>query len=113
MPIHVPLVVGGVTLAAAVAREVVVRKAADLITGPATIGGSHTPEHALQIAMMQMGATAEPDKTKKKRKNPFNKIVSVELKKLKGKKGTQRNKFKLAISRAKRIHNAAKKKKSK
>ncbi len=107
-----PFIIGGKVIAGKVGEQVAIQAAAELILRqfrPSPDGGSHTPEHMIQ--QLLMGMTEE--KPKRKKKNPFNKIVSVELKKLKNKKGTQRNKFKLAISRAKRIHNASKKKKSK
>jgi len=108
-----PFIIGGKVIAGKVGEQVAIQAAAELILRqfrPSPDGGSHTPEHMIQQLLMGMQAEEKP---KRKKKNPFNKIVSVELKKLKNKKGTQRNKFKLAISRAKRIHNASKKKKSK
>ncbi len=108
-----PFIIGGKVIAGKVGEQVAIQAAAELILRqfrPSPDGGSHTPEHMIQQLLMGMQTEEKP---KRKKKNPFNKIVSVELKKLKNKKGTQRNKFKLAISRAKRIHNASKKKKSK
>lgn len=109
-----PFIIGGKVIAGKVGEQVAIQAAAELILRqfrPSPDGGSHTPEHMIQQLLSGIGS--DTMKPKRKKKNPFNKIVSVELKKLKNKKGTQRNKFKLAISRAKRIHNAAKKKKSK
>lgn len=109
-----PFIIGGKVIAGKIGEQVAIQAAAELILRqfrPSPDGGSHTPEHMIQQLLSGIGS--DNIKQKRKKKNPFNKLVSEELKKLKNKKGTQRNKFKLAISRAKRRHKNGKKKKSK